>query len=72
MSLYWRMLGYLRPYIWPQGVFAVLFMLAFSALESSLPFLVRYTQDQIFAAGRADMLGWVVMAVGAPRSSAAF
>jgi subfamily B ATP-binding cassette protein MsbA len=62
--LYRRVLRYLRPYVWPHGVMAVLFMLAFSALESSLPFLVRYTQDQIFANERADMLAWVVAAVG--------
>ncbi len=30
MSTYRRMLQYLRPYVWPQGVLAIAFMLAFS------------------------------------------
>lgn len=56
MSVYRRLLGYLRPYLWPQGAVAVACMLAFSALESSVPFLVKYTIDQVFTQQRADAL----------------
>ncbi len=56
MSVYRRLLGYLRPYLWPHGAVAVTCMLAFSALESSVPFLVKYTIDQVFAQQRPDAL----------------
>src|SRR5262245_26747009 len=46
MPNYRRLLAYLRPYVWPQGVFAVGFMLAFSAVEGSLPFLAKYFFDR--------------------------
>ena len=47
MSTYWRMLRYLRPYVWPQMALAVAFMLAFSAIESSVPFLIKFAIDQV-------------------------
>jgi len=65
MSTYRRMLKYLRPYLWPQGVLAVAFMLAFSAIESSVPFLIRFTFDQVFAKQRPEHLRIaVVLALG--------
>jgi subfamily B ATP-binding cassette protein MsbA len=48
VNTYWRMLRYLRPYVWPQMVLAVLFMLGFSGIESSVPFLIKFTFDQVF------------------------
>jgi subfamily B ATP-binding cassette protein MsbA len=47
VSTYRRMLVYLRPYIWPHGVVAVAFMLAFSSIESSVPFLIKFTIDRL-------------------------
>jgi subfamily B ATP-binding cassette protein MsbA len=61
--LYRRVLAYLRPYLWPQGVLTVAFMLGFSALESSVPFLVRFTFDEVFSQQRREMLPWAVLAV---------
>jgi len=52
MIQYRRLLAYLRPYIWPHGVFAVAFMLAFSAVEGSLPFLAKFFIDRVFASPR--------------------
>jgi ATP-binding cassette, subfamily B, bacterial MsbA len=63
VTTYRRVLGYLRPYIWPQGVCAVAFMLGFSALESSVPFLVRFTFDEVFSQQRREMLPLAVFAV---------
>lgn len=63
MTTYRRVLRYLRPYIWPQGVLAVAFMLGFSALESSVPFLVRFTFDEVFTRQRGQMLPLAVFAV---------
>ena len=45
---YRRLLAYLRPYVWPHGAIAVACMLAFSATESSIPFLAKFTFDQVF------------------------
>jgi len=48
MTQYRRLLAYLRPYVWPHGAIAVACMLAFSATESSIPFLAKFTFDQVF------------------------
>jgi len=69
MRHYQRLLGYLRPYIWPRGVLAVICMLAFSGIESSIPFLAKYTFDQVFTEKHLDALpfaiiGVVVLALG--------
>jgi subfamily B ATP-binding cassette protein MsbA len=56
MSTYSRMLRYLRPYVWPHMVLAVLFMLAFSGIESSVPFLIKFTFDQVFTRQQPEHL----------------
>jgi len=48
MKQYRRLLGYLRPYLWPWEVLAVVCMLGFSAVEGSLPFLAKFLFDQVF------------------------
>jgi ATP-binding cassette, subfamily B, bacterial MsbA len=63
MKTYRRLLGYLRPYVWPRGVLAVACMLVFSALESSVPFVVRYTFDQVFTQQKSEALTFAVLAV---------
>ena len=71
MSTYRRMLRYLRPHVWPYGVLAVVFMLAFSGLESSIPFLIKFTFDQVFTKQRAEMLHLAVAARPRPLASSA-
>jgi subfamily B ATP-binding cassette protein MsbA len=56
MNTYRRMLRYLRPYLWPQVSLAIAFMLAFSAIESSVPFLIKFTFDQVFSRQQAEHL----------------
>src|SRR3989442_12226898 len=56
MRHYVRLLAYLRPYVWPQGVLAVACMLAFSAVEGSLPFLAKYFIDRGFASHHPEAL----------------
>jgi subfamily B ATP-binding cassette protein MsbA len=63
MKTYRRLLGYLRPYVWPRGVLAVGLMLGFSALESAVPFIVRYTFDQVFTQQKSSALSFAVLAV---------
>jgi subfamily B ATP-binding cassette protein MsbA len=52
LAPYRRLLGYLRPYVWPHGVAAVAFMLGFSAVEGSLPFLAKFFIDEVFSTER--------------------
>jgi subfamily B ATP-binding cassette protein MsbA len=59
---YARLLAYLRPYVWPYGVATVLAMLAFSAVESAIPFIIKRFFDDIFAHQRGDALAIVVAA----------
>ena len=63
MTLYRRLLGYLRPYVWPHGVVAVIAMLGFSAVEGGVPFIAKYTFDQVFTQRHLDALPFAVVAV---------
>jgi ATP-binding cassette, subfamily B, bacterial MsbA len=47
--LYRRLLVYLRPYVWPHFVLAVICMLLFSATNGVMPFLIRHIFDDVFA-----------------------
>src|SRR5207248_428687 len=48
--LYRRLLVYLRPYVWPHFVIAVVCMLLFSATSGAMPFLIRHIFDDVFTA----------------------
>ena len=63
MRHYQRLLGYLRPYIWPRGVLAVICMLAFSGIESSIPFVAKYTFDQVFTEQQLEALPFAIVGV---------
>jgi ATP-binding cassette, subfamily B, bacterial MsbA len=63
MKQYIRLISYLKPYLWPQGVVAVVCMLGFSAVESSIPFLAKFTFDQVFTQQHADALPYAVVGV---------
>jgi len=49
MNVYRRLLPFLRPYLFPRFVTAIVCMLAFSATNGVLPFLVQHVFDDIFA-----------------------
>jgi subfamily B ATP-binding cassette protein MsbA len=51
-----RMLGYLRPYVWPYFVGAMVCMVLFGSTNGVMPFLVRLIFDDIFTAKNADVL----------------
>jgi subfamily B ATP-binding cassette protein MsbA len=63
MRSYRRLLSYLRPYLWPHGVLAVVCMLSFSGVESAIPFLAKYTFDQVFTQQRVEALPLAVAGV---------
>ncbi|HUI26128.1 MAG TPA: ABC transporter transmembrane domain-containing protein, partial [Candidatus Kryptonia bacterium] len=45
---YRRLLGYLRPFLWPHFIVAVVCMVLFSSTNGVMPFLVRHIFDDIF------------------------
>lgn len=50
------MLGYMRPYVWPYFVGAMVCMVLFGSTNGMMPFLVRYIFDDIFTAKNANVL----------------
>jgi len=52
MKLYRRLLSYLRPYIWPQEILAIVCMLGFSTVEGSVPFIAKFFFDRVFGQSR--------------------
>jgi subfamily B ATP-binding cassette protein MsbA len=55
-TLYSRLLGYLRPYVWPHFVLGFACMLLFSASNGAMPFLVRHIFDDVFTSKDEFML----------------
>jgi len=53
-ATYLRLLNYLRPYVWPRGVLTVVAMLAYSSVETSIPFALKFGADRVFGAGLSD------------------
>ena len=48
MSTYIRLIGFLKPYLWPYFTIAVLCMVGFGATDGMLPFLVQRIIDDVF------------------------
>ncbi|HSD11101.1 MAG TPA: lipid A export permease/ATP-binding protein MsbA [Candidatus Binatia bacterium] len=48
MKLYTRLLGYLRPYVWPRFTLAVFCMVLYSSTNGVMPYLVRSVFDDVF------------------------
>jgi ATP-binding cassette, subfamily B, bacterial MsbA len=48
LKIYFRLLQYLRPYVWPYFVLAMACMLGYSATEGAMPFLVQWMMDDVF------------------------
>jgi subfamily B ATP-binding cassette protein MsbA len=51
-----RLLGYMRPYVWPYFVGAMACMILFGSTNGVMPFLVRFIFDDIFTAKNASVL----------------
>jgi len=68
MERYWRLLAYLRPHVWPHIVLAVGSMLCFSGIEAAIPFLAKFTFDEVLTGQRPAALpyvvvGWLILAL---------
>jgi ATP-binding cassette, subfamily B, bacterial MsbA len=48
VSTYIRLIGFLKPYLWPYFTIAVLCMVGFGATDGMLPFLVQQIIDDVF------------------------
>ena len=48
MKMYIRLLAYLKPYIWPYFIVAMICMVAFGATDGVLPFLIQKIIDDVF------------------------
>ncbi len=62
-AVYWRLLRYLRPYIWPRFVAASVCMLIFSASNGVMPLLVQHVFDDVFKQHDKVMLAWLPVVV---------
>ena len=56
MTIYRRLFPFLRPYLWPHFIVALVCMLLFSATNGVLPFLVEHIFDDIFAQKNLESL----------------
>lgn len=63
-----RLLGYLKPYMWPWFTAALIFMVLYSGTSGIVPYLVRSLIDDIFTGHDADMLdllpGMIIVVFG--------
>ena len=48
MENYRRLLKYLRPYMWPYFIVALICMVSYSATTGAAPLLLRHVVDDIF------------------------
>jgi len=48
VNLYFRLLAFLKPYLWPYFALAMLCMVVFGATDGALPFLVQRIIDDVF------------------------
>jgi len=48
VKMYIRLLAYLKPYIWPYFIVAMICMVAFGATDGVLPFLIQKIIDDVF------------------------
>jgi subfamily B ATP-binding cassette protein MsbA len=63
LSLYRRLVQYLRPYWWPHFAVAFGCMLLFSATNGAMPFLIRHVFDDVFTNKNAFALKVMPVAI---------
>ena len=63
MQNYLRLLQYLKPYVWPYFVLAMVCMVGYSATEGVMPFLVQWMMDDVFVKRDVTMLHYLPVAI---------
>jgi len=70
LKTYFRLLPFLRPYIWPYFILGMICMLGYGATDGAIPFLVQHVMDDVFGrkdAGTLSFLPFLVIGVFALR-----
>jgi ATP-binding cassette, subfamily B, bacterial MsbA len=63
VNKYVRLIAYLKPYVWPYFVLAMLCMVAFGATDGVLPFLVQRVIDDVFTRKDQTALAYLPAAI---------
>jgi subfamily B ATP-binding cassette protein MsbA len=63
VKTYLRLLPFLKPYIWPYFVLAMVCMLGYGATDGALPFLVQRVIDDVFTRKDVTMLTYLPLAI---------
>lgn len=63
MKTYFRLLPFLKPYIWPYFVLGIVCMLGYSATGGVIPFLVQSVFDDLFQRKDVSMLYYLPLAI---------
>lgn len=63
MKTYFRLLPFLKPYIWPYSILGMVCMLAYGASDGVLPFLVQHVMDDVFARKDVVMLSYLPVVI---------
>jgi subfamily B ATP-binding cassette protein MsbA len=63
VKTYIRLLPFVKPYIWPYSILAMICMLAYGATDGVLPFLVQHVMDDIFARKNTETLSYLPVAI---------
>jgi subfamily B ATP-binding cassette protein MsbA len=63
VKTYFRLLPFLKPYIWPYSIIAMVCMLAYGASDGVLPFLVQHVMDDVFARKDVVMLSYLPVVI---------
>lgn len=63
MTTYFRLLPYLKPYVWPYAIVAMVCMLAYGASDGVLPYLVQHVMDDVFARKDVAMLSYLPVVI---------
>ena len=63
MQAYFRLLRYMKPYIWPYFTLGMLCMLGFGATDGTIPYLVQHIMDDVFARKNQATLSYLPLLV---------
>jgi subfamily B ATP-binding cassette protein MsbA len=63
VKTYLRLLPFLKPYIWPYFVLAMICMLGYGATDGALPFLVQRVIDDVFTRKDVAMLTYLPLVI---------
>jgi subfamily B ATP-binding cassette protein MsbA len=61
--MYFRLLPFLKPYVWPYSILAMVCMLAYGGSDGVLPFLVQHIMDDVFARKDTTMLFYLPLVI---------